>query len=111
MIAARRVRALCCGLMMVLTGCASDPAVPGATRADENLRGDIRRIINILESTSEPRCDAHRIVDTERAGLGQERWIVERCGQRVAYLVTFIVGRPGATDLSVRREDRDGNLP
>jgi hypothetical protein len=79
--------------------------VPGATGADETLQRDIRRIINILESTSEPRCDAFTIVDTERAGLGRERWIVERCGQRVPYLVTFIVGRPGATDLSVRRED------
>jgi hypothetical protein len=105
MIAARGFRALCCGVLMIITGCASEPAVPGATRADETLQVDIRRIINILESTTEPRCDAHRIVDTERAGLGQERWIVERCGQHVAYLVTFIVGRPGATDLSVRREE------
>ncbi len=105
MIAARGFRALCCSLLMLLTRCASDPAVPGATRADEMLQVDIRRIINILERTTEPRCDAHRIVDSERAGLGQERWIVERCGQRVAYLVTFIVGRPGATDLSVRREE------
>ena len=111
MIVARGFLTLCCGLLMLLTGCASDPAVPGATRADEMLQVDIRRIINILESTTEPRCDAHRIVDTERAGLGQERWIVERCGQHVVYLVTFIVGRPGATDLSVRREERHPNLP
>lgn len=91
---------------MLLYGCAGDPPpAPGATRADETLQRDIRRIINILEMTSEPRCDAFTIADTERAGLGRERWIVERCGERVAYLVTFIVGRPGATDLSVRRED------
>jgi hypothetical protein len=92
-------------LLLLFSACASTPPVPGNTGADETLQADIRRIINILEMTSEPRCEAHQIVDTERAGLGRERWIVERCGERIAYLVTFIVGRPGATDLSVRRDD------
>jgi hypothetical protein len=99
------LRLISCSVLLLVCGCASERPVPGNTGADENLQRDIRRILNILESTSEPRCDAFTIVDTERAGLGRERWIVERCGQRVAYLVTFIVGRPGATDLSVRRED------
>jgi len=98
-------RAVCWGLLLLACGCASDQPVPGATGADEKLQGDIRRIITILESTTEPRCDAFEIIDTERAGLGRERWIVERCGQLVNYLVTFIVGRPGSTDLSVRREE------
>jgi len=94
-----------CGALLLLSACASDPPVPGNTGADEMLQADIKRIINILEMTSEPRCEMHQIVDTERAGLGRERWLVERCGERVAYLVTFIVGRPGATGLSVRREE------
>jgi hypothetical protein len=98
-------RAFCYGVLVMLSACASDPLVPGDTGADETLQTDIRRIITILERTSEPRCDVHEIVNTERAGLGRERWTVERCGERVVYLVTFIVGRPGATDLSVRRED------
>jgi hypothetical protein len=99
---------LCLALVFsaFLLACASaPPPVPGNTGADERLQGDIRRIITILETTSEPRCDAHVIVDTERAGLGRERWTVERCGERIVYLVTFIVARPGATDVSVRRED------
>lgn len=98
-------RASSCGALLLISACAATPPVPGETGADERLQADIRRIINILEMTSEPRCDAFAIVNTERAGLGRERWIVERCGERVPYLVTFIVARPGATDVSVRRED------
>lgn len=95
-----------CAVLLMLCGCASDPPpVPGNTDADANLQGDIRRIINILEMTSQPRCDAFTIVDTERAGLGRELWTVERCGERVTYLVTFIVGSPSRTSLSVRREE------
>lgn len=89
-----------------MAACASDPPpAPGATAADLLLQADIRRIINILEMTSEPRCGAFAIVDTERVSLGRERWIVERCGERVPYLVTFIVAGTGATNLSVRREE------
>jgi len=94
-------------VVFLLIGCANNPPpVPGNTEADENLRGDIRRIINILEMTSEPRCDAFTIVNTERAGLGRELWTVERCGERVAYLVTFLPGRAGAANLSVRRDEQ-----
>jgi len=99
-----RPLALCAALLLI--GCASDPPIPGNTEADENLKGDIRRIINILEATSEPRCDAFTIVNTERAGLGRELWTVQRCGERVVYLVTFLPGRAGASNLSVRREQQ-----
>jgi len=94
------------GAFALLCACASDPPpTPGGTQADENLQRDIRRIINILEMTSEPRCDAFSVVDTETAGLGRELWTVQRCGERVVYLVTFLPGRAGAANLSVRRED------
>ena len=95
-----------CTALLLLCGCASDPPpAPGSTQADENLQRDIRRIINILEMTSEPRCDAFSIVDTDTAGLGRELWTVQRCGERVVYLVTFLPGRAGAANLSVRREE------
>ena len=95
-----------CGLTLLVCSCASDPPpAPGNTQADANLQSDIRRIMNILELTSEPRCDAFTVVDTETAGLGRELWTVERCGQRVVYLVTFLPGRAGAANLSVRREE------
>ena len=101
----RRLRSVSCGALALLAACAGDPpSVPGATGADATLQSDIRRIINILEMTSEPRCDAFTIVNTERAGLGRELWTVERCGERVVYLVTFLPGRAGAANLSVRRE-------
>ncbi len=100
------LRSVSCGALVLLAACAGDPPpVPGATGADATLQRDIRRIINILEMTSEPRCDAFVIVDTERVGLGRERWIVERCGERVPYLVTFIVNGTRITNLSVRREE------
>ena len=94
---------LCTALLLM--GCATDPPVPGNTVADENLQADIKHVINILEMTSEPRCDAFTVFDTERAGLGRELWTVERCGERVVYLVTFLPGRAGAANLSVRREE------
>ena len=101
-----RLRAILCAALVAVSACASDPPpAPGATAADQVLQRDIRRIINILEMTSEPRCAGFTIVDTERAGLGRERWIVERCGERVPYVVTFIVAGTGATNLSVRREE------
>jgi hypothetical protein len=94
------------GLTLLVGSCASDPPpAPGSTQADENLQRDIRRIINILEMTSEPRCDAFSVVDTDTAGLGRELWTVQRCGERVVYLVTFLPGRAGAANLSVRREE------
>ena len=99
------MRRLISCVALLLIGCASDPPIPGNTEADENLKGDIRRIINILEMTSEPRCDAFTIVDTETAGLGRELWSVMRCGERVVYLVTFLPGRAGAANLSVRRNE------
>jgi hypothetical protein len=103
---APHLRIASCAALLLVCGCASDPPpAPGNTRADANLQSDIRRIINILEMTSEPRCDAFTIVDTETAGLGRELWTAERCGQRVVYLVTFLPGRAGAANLSVRRED------
>ena len=98
------MRRLTICISLLLIGCASNPPVPGNTEADENLQSDIKHIINILEMTSEPRCDAFTIANTERAGLGRELWTVERCGERVVYLVTFIPGRAGASNLSVRRE-------
>ena len=88
----------------LLTACATDPPIPGNTEADANLQGDIRHIINIIEMTSVPRCDAFTIINTERAGLGRELWTVQRCGERIVYLVTFLPGRAGAANLSVRRE-------
>ena len=69
---------LCTALLLI--GCASDPPVPGNTIADENLQADIKHVINILEMTSEPRCDAYTIVNTERAGLGRELWTVDGLG-------------------------------
>jgi len=103
---APRLRIAYCTALLLLFGCASDPPpAPGNTQADANLQSDIRRIINILEMTSEPRCDAFTVVDTNTAGLGRELWTVQRCGERVVYLVTFLPGRAGAANLSVRRED------
>lgn len=96
---------ICYAALLLLCGCASDPPIPGNTEADERLQSDIKRILNILELTSEPRCDAFTIVNTERAGLGRELWTVERCGERVVYLVTFLPGRAGAANVSVRREE------
>jgi hypothetical protein len=93
---------LCTALLLI--GCATDQPVPGNTEADANLQGDIKHIINIIEMTSEPRCDGYTIANTERAGLGRELWTIQRCGERVVYLVTFLPGRAGAANLSVRRD-------
>ena len=98
------MRRLALSTAVLLIGCASDPPIPGNTEADPNLQGDIRHIMSIIEATSEPRCDAFMVVNTERAGLGRELWTVQRCGERVVYLVTFLPGRAGAANLSVRRE-------
>ena len=79
------------------------------TDADERLQGEIRRVIGVLEETSEPRCAAFTVIGAEPAGIVRERWTIERCGEVVPYLVTFISGVPGRTrtGVAVRRE----NLP
>ena len=103
---ASHLRSAAFAVLLLMCACATDPPpAPGNTQADANLQSDIRRIINILEMTSEPRCDAFTVVDTNTAGLGRELWTVQRCGERVIYLVTFLPGRAGAANLSVRREE------
>jgi hypothetical protein len=79
------------------------------TGADERLQGEIRNVINVIEMTSEPRCDAFAVIGAEPVGISRERWTIERCGEVVPYLVTFISGIPGRTrtGVAIRRE----NLP
>lgn len=108
---------ICWGALLLLCGCARQQPVPISmpppimlnTDADARLQGEIRRVIGVLEMSSEPRCDAFIVIGAESVGVSRERWTITRCGEVVPYLVTFISGIPGRTRTGVvaRRE----NLP
>ena len=87
---------------LLVSGCAGGLlgptlSVPGETLAGSKSQHQIWEIIEFLESAI-PNCD-HNLVDTRiledttaasvREGEWAEEWILDRCGERVVYRVTF----------------------
>lgn len=85
-----------------LAGCSS---VPGETLAPWGVRRDVAARVLDQASRAQPGCRNPRIVDTEVLELhgdgkvALERWVVEQCGSRVNYRVTFPSGTKATTAL------------
>lgn len=80
-------------------------SAPSQTLTNPQLQRDVWNSILQLELASDERCEDHGIINTEiieypsRIGISKwaERWIVDRCGQRIVYRVEFRPdGRGGA---------------
>jgi hypothetical protein len=83
-----------------LAGCSS---VPGETLAPWGVRRDVAARVLEQAAKAKPACRNPRIVDTEVVELhgdgkvALERWVVEQCGSRVNYRVTFPSGTKATT--------------
>jgi hypothetical protein len=79
-------------LVFVLGACAS---VPGETLAPYGVKRDVSNRLLAEVARSQPSCRQLRIVETEVLELhgdgkvAAERWTVNRCGERVHYLISF----------------------
>jgi hypothetical protein len=87
-------------LLGALSGCAS---VPGETLAPWGLRRDVSARVLAQAGQANPGCRSPRIADTEVLELhgggtvALERWVVDQCGTRANYLVTFPSGTKAPT--------------
>lgn len=83
--------------------------VPGNTVASPALQRDTLTIVIAIDGAEDKTCTKRAIVNTESIkkpanpnDTGEERWIVDRCGKTVPYLVTFTPSARGGTDIGVR---------
>jgi hypothetical protein len=73
-------------------GCSS---VPGETLSSGGVQREVRDRVLAAAKSKRPDCRQQKIADTEIVDLhpdgkaAVELWIVEQCGQRVRYFVTF----------------------
>ena len=80
--------------------------MPGETLAPASVRRDVSAKVLARATQSRPECKRVRIVDTEvlevhpDGKVAAERWVVERCDERLNFNVSFpATGRPGAVPL------------
>lgn len=90
-------------LLMTFLGCTT-VNVPGTTLANNTLKGDIVRIINMIENAQAPNC-GHKIINTKfirQDGKDYyEEWIVSSCGKEIIYPVKLTPSMGGGTDFVV----------
>ena len=103
-----RVRGRACllataGALLLVSGCAS---VPGETLAPASVRRDVSARILTRASQAKPECKRVKIADTEvlevhtDGKVAAERWVVDRCDERVNFTVTFPpAGRAGTVQI------------
>lgn len=69
--------------------------VPGETLTDRSVRRSIHDRVLMLARSADPQCRTHKVSSTEvlevhRDGKpAEELWVVEHCGRRTGYAVTF----------------------
>ena len=86
-------------------------AVPGNTGSSPLLQRDTLSLIYLMDGADDTTCHKRTIVNTEivKAPTSaddtvQERWILDRCGNTIPYLVTFTPSKQGGTDIGVKKE-------
>jgi hypothetical protein len=87
----------------VLAACAS---VPGETLATYGVRRDVSAQVLARASEGKPGCKQVKIVDTEvvevhgNGKVAAERWVVDRCDERVNFRVSFpATGNPAGVQV------------
>jgi hypothetical protein len=108
------VRAALLALAVASAACATSitPKPTGESKADPALQRAATRAVLTADATALPPCASGLIVHMEvvtppdtadSKSPWTERWLVEHCGERLAYLLTFTPG-PGGTTFRVRSE-------
>ena len=95
-------------LLIALAGCSS---TPGETTASLGLQRDVRERVLSQARQEEPGCKQPKVATTEMLDVrsdgqsAQELWMVDACGRRLNYVVTFPPRKGGsASPFSVRQE-------
>ena len=108
MMARRHSRWLVVGILPVLMATCGDAPLPGETTADPVLQHDVAQLLMMMDAGRAKACQERKIVDTRqvdpRPEHQVERWVVERCGERVDYSVTYRPGTSGRTDFDIHPE-------
>jgi hypothetical protein len=100
-----RVRAGLVILALAAAACAKGSMHPGSSRADVALQRAASRAVLSADVVQPPACASGTIVYTEivtppatpEPSPWVERWTVDHCGQRLAYLLTFTPDVGGTT--------------
>lgn len=93
--------------------------VPGETFAEPDFQKRVLWALVSADQAAAPGCTDHSIVDTESVGRDvdkqelYERWVLDRCGERVQYRVTFTpfhVARAWPQDAGGRKTMRGSHV-
>ncbi len=108
------VRAALVTLAVAAAACATSitPKPTGESKADPALQRAATRAVLTADATALPPCASGLVVHMEvvtppgtpdTTSPWTERWLVEHCGERLAYVLTFTPG-PGGTTFRLRSE-------
>jgi hypothetical protein len=92
---------------VLVSACAN---VPGETLAPQGLHGDIRDRIYSHARATDPQCRQQKIANTEILELhpagqvAEERWVLENCGRKFLYIVSYPRGATGGARFQVSPE-------
>ncbi len=94
-------------LPLLIATCGDAP-LPGETVADPALQHDVSQMLMMMDAGRAKSCQQRRIVDTQRVDSRPEhqveRWVLDRCGERVDYSVTYRPNARGGTDFDIHPE-------
>ena len=96
---------------MAAAACATGSMLPGHSRADVAVQRAASRAVLSADVVQPPACASGTIVHTEivtppatpETSAWVERWTVDHCGERLAYLLTF-TPEVGGTTFRLKRE-------
>ena len=99
------------GIIVLLTALAGCSSVPGETTVSHGVQREVRERVLSQARQADPGCKQPKVSTTEMLDVrsdgqsAQELWIVEACGRRLNYVVTFPPRKSGsASAFSVRPE-------
>ena len=101
-------RTLCTALTLLAAACAN---IPGETTAPWKQQTEVRDRLVAMARAGNPPCRDPRVTGTEILDVhsdgrsSQEVWVVDRCGSRLRYVVSFPV-KPGPAAQFFVREER-----
>jgi len=102
------MKSLSFAFALLLTACAH--VLPPTAAKTPAMKQTITNKIMDLDRAADTQCRQRKIVKSEilrfyaLAGISSERWTLDRCGQRVDYLVTLKPDYYGSTTVVVQPE-------
>ena len=83
-----------------------EPLVPGETRADPKMQGNLLRYIDLLQRNYARGCP-YEVVDTKAVGKDSqgthEEWVVKSCEDTVVYPITLKPAEGKVAEVAIQR--------